>query len=141
MAGPRFFDSHAHLEGTEFGEDLEATIQRARDVGITDIVCIGASEGFASNPKAIAIAEKHERIYATVGIHPHDAKIADASCLAEVHKLAAHRKVVAIGETGLDYHYDYSPREQQRDVFRAFVHMAKTTKLPIVVHTRQAQDA
>jgi TatD DNase family protein len=137
---PRFFDSHAHLDANDFGGDLEATIERARSVGITDIVCIGASEGFESNPKAVAIAESHDRIYATVGIHPHDAKIADRACLEAVEKLSAHPKVVAIGETGLDYHYDHSPREMQRDAFRAFVRMAKTRTLPIVVHTREAED-
>jgi TatD DNase family protein len=136
----RFFDSHAHLEANEFGEDLEATIQRARDSGITDIVCIGASDGFASNPKALRIAETYPRIFATVGIHPHDAKIADAACLEEVRKLAAHEKVVAIGETGLDYHYDHSPRAEQRDAFRAFVRMAKGLHLPLVIHTREAED-
>jgi TatD DNase family protein len=136
----RFFDSHAHLEGKEFGDDVDAALSRAEQAGITDIVLIGASEGFDSNPKAIALAETRPWLYATVGVHPHDAKLVDDECLAKVRALAAHDKVVGIGETGLDYHYDLSPREEQRAAFRQFIRMAKELSLPIVVHTREAED-
>lgn len=149
-----FFDSHAHLDGDRFKGDLEATLDRAGQAGISDIVCIGASDGFASNTEVLALVDRqgaagaargtgalpHPSIHATVGIHPHDARIADAACIAEVRKLAEHRKVVGIGETGLDYHYDHSPRDTQREVFRAFVRMARELDLPLVVHTREAED-
>jgi TatD DNase family protein len=142
---PRFFDSHAHLDGKEFGGDLEGAISRAEDAGITDIVCIGASEGFESNARALAVADARAGVagpafWATVGVHPHDAKIVDAECLAKVRTLAAHPRVVAIGETGLDYYYDHSPREKQQEVFREFLRMAKTLGLPAVIHTRDAED-
>lgn len=139
----RFFDSHAHLDGPDFTEDLPATLDRARAAGITDIVCVGASAGFESNPKAVAIAEAAAgapRLWATVGIHPHDARLADATCLEQVRALAASEKVVAIGETGLDYHYDHSPRDQQRAAFRAFIGIARSLTLPLVVHTREAEE-
>jgi TatD DNase family protein len=136
----RFFDSHAHLDGGEYAQDLEETLARAKAAGITDIVCIGASEGLDSNARALAVAAGHDGIYATVGVHPHDAKIVDAECLSKVRELAANPKVVAIGETGLDYHYDLSPREKQREVFREFLRMARALRLPVVIHTREAED-
>ncbi|MCK6547699.1 TatD family hydrolase, partial [Myxococcota bacterium] len=140
MTTPRFVDSHAHLDGEKFAQDLEDTLRRARDVGLTDIVCIGASDGFESNKPTLALAEKIPHVFATVGIHPHDAKVADAACLAEIRALAKHPKVVGIGETGLDYYYDHSPREAQQDAFRAFLAMARELQLPVVVHTRDAED-
>jgi TatD DNase family protein len=141
-----FFDSHAHLDGERFKDDLEATLLRAAEAGITDIVCVGASDGFDSNTDALALVDREgariasPALHATVGIHPHDARIADADCLAKVRALAGHEKVVGVGETGLDYHYDHSPRQVQREVFSAFVRMANDAKLPLVIHTREAED-
>lgn len=137
---PRFFDSHAHIDGSDFAGDLQETLARAEAAGITDIVCVGASEGFESNPRAIAVAETQPNIWATVGIHPHDAKIVDAECLQKIRDLAAHPKVVGIGETGLDYYYGHSPKDKQQEVFREHVRMARALKLPVVIHTRDAED-
>jgi TatD DNase family protein len=137
---PRFFDSHAHIDGPDFAEDFSETLQRAEAAGITDIVCIGASEGFESNPRAVAVAESRPNIWASVGIHPHDAKIVDAECLEKVRVLAAHPKVVGIGETGLDYYYGHSPKEKQQETFREFLRMARALNLPAIIHTRDAED-
>lgn len=136
----RFFDTHAHLDAEAFDGDREAAIDRARQVGLTDIVCIGASDGLKSNPRAVALAERHPFIHATVGIHPHDAHLADEAALAEIRRLAEHPKVVGIGETGLDYHYDHAPRATQKAVFRTFVRMARELEKPCVVHTRDAEE-
>lgn len=136
----RFIDSHAHLDGDTFAGDLEGALDRAREAGLTDIICVGASDGFDSNPKAIAVAETKSWLWATVGIHPHDARIGDEACLERVRALAAHEKVVAIGETGLDYHYDHSPREVQKDVFRRSLRLARDLGLPVVIHTREAEE-
>lgn len=137
---PRFIDSHAHLDGDVLNPQLPAVLDRARAAGLTDIVCIGASDGFESNPKTLAIADQHDGIHATVGIHPHDARLVDETVLAKVRALADHPKVVAIGEMGLDYYYDNSPREAQGDAFRRFVAIAREVQKPVVVHTRDAED-
>ncbi len=135
-----FFDTHAHIDGPEFDDDRDAVIARAREAGLTHMVLIGASDGFDSNPRAVALAEQHDDMFATVGLHPHDAKLVDDDTLARIRALAASDKVVAIGETGLDYHYDQSPRDVQRDAFRAFVRMSHALDKPCVVHTREAED-
>lgn len=138
--GAAFFDTHAHIDGPEFDADRDAVIARAREAGLTHMVLIGASDGFESNPRAVALAEQHDDMFATVGLHPHDAKLVDEDTLERIRALAAHPKVVAIGETGLDYYYDQSPRETQRDAFRAFVRMSHALGKPCVVHTRDAED-
>lgn len=135
-----FFDSHAHLDSADFEGEIDVVLARAREAGITHIVTIGASDGFESNERALAVAERTTDVYATVGIHPHDARIVDDECLERVRSLTRHSRVVAIGETGLDYHYDHSPREKQRDVFRAFLRMARDARLPAVIHTRSAEE-
>ena len=137
---PRFVDSHAHLDGDVLHPQLPQVLERARTIGLTDIVCIGASDGFESNPKTLAVAEQHDGIHATVGIHPHDARVVDEPTIEKIRGLADHPKVVAIGEMGLDYHYDSSPRQTQRDVFRRFLEMARTANKPVVIHTRDAED-
>jgi TatD DNase family protein len=135
----RFFDSHAHLDGAAFDDDREAVLDRAFEAGITDLVLIGASDGYESNPKALEIARSREHLYATVGIHPHDADVVDERVLQKIEALAADPKVVAIGEMGLDYYYDNSPIEAQQSAFRSFIQLAKTKKKPIVIHTRDAE--
>ena len=135
-----FFDAHNHIDGEEFNEDREAVIERAKEAGVTHIVCIGAADEMRANYTSIQVAEAHESIYATVGVHPHDAKIVDDECLAEIERLAAHEKVLAIGETGLDYHYSHSAHDKQRDVFRQFLDMAKRLNMPAVIHTREADE-
>jgi len=135
-----FFDTHAHIDGPKFDVDRDEVLARAKAAGVTHIVCIGASDGMKNNRSAIALAEAHEEVWATVGVHPHDAAIVDPEKLAELEALAAHPKVVAVGETGLDYYYDTSPRERQREVFRDFVAMARRVDKPLVVHTRDADE-
>jgi TatD DNase family protein len=103
-------------------------------------VAIGASDGLGPNHRAVEIAASDPRIYAVVGVHPHDARLVDRAALEEIERLAAHPKVVAIGETGLDYHYDHSPRDQQQRAFRDFLAMARNLKKPVVIHTREADE-
>ena len=135
-----FFDAHAHIDGKEFDEDRQAVLQRARDAGVTHIVCIGAADGMDANYTTLELAKAEADVYATVGVHPHDAKIVDDACLQEIEKLAAHDKVVALGESGLDYHYDHSPRDKQQDTFRQFLALSRKLNLPLVVHTREADE-
>jgi TatD DNase family protein len=136
----RLIDTHAHLDFPKFEEDFDDMLARAREAGVEEIVTIGASRGLESNHRALAIADRYAHIYASVGVHPHDAKIVDEAAVATIEALAAHPKVVAIGETGLDYHYDNSPREEQRAAFRSFIQLARRLGKPIIVHTRDADE-
>ncbi|MBI2374061.1 MAG: TatD family hydrolase [Deltaproteobacteria bacterium] len=131
-------DSHAHLDG--FGERLPAVLERARVAGVGAIVAIGASDGEASNAPTVAIAEARPNIFATVGVHPHDARIVDPACIERIRALLSHPKVVGVGETGLDYHYDHSPRGRQLEAFRSFVGLARDVAKPLVIHTREAEE-
>ncbi len=131
-------DTHCHLEMDAFDSDREDVIDRAQKAGIEAIITIGSDK--ESNNKVLALAEKYPFIYATVGIHPHDAKDFDDNTYNSVKALAENKKVVAIGETGLDYHYNNSPRDVQRKVFIKHLELAKETGLPVVVHSRDAQD-
>ena len=135
-----FIDSHAHLDMQEYADDLDAVLERARAAGLTHIVCIGASSGMAGNPAAVRLAEQHPQLFATVGIHPHDAGQITDAMWPELRRLAAHPRVVAIGETGLDYHYDHAPREAQRDLFARFIRLARELHKPLVVHAREADE-
>jgi TatD DNase family protein len=131
-------DSHCHLDSDQFDPDREAVIQRALEAGITNMVAIGTGNGPPDLEAGIRLAEKYDFFYATVGVHPHDAsKPFDSGHLAT---LAQHPKVVAIGEIGLDYHYDFSPREVQRAIFIQQMQIAANAKKPIVIHTREAWD-
>jgi TatD DNase family protein len=130
-------DSHAHIHGEEYAGEAASIITRARDAGVRTIITVGAGD-LSSNTAAIGLAAAFADVYATVGIHPHDAKEVTGQDITTLQELAEHSKVVAIGETGLDYHYDNSPREVQRRVFCRFIHMARETGLPIVVHEREA---
>ncbi|MFO7741695.1 MAG: TatD family hydrolase [Anaerolineae bacterium] len=131
-------DSHAHLDFSEFDDDRHAVIARARDAGLVAIVNIGTS--VASSRASVTLAEEHDFIYATVGIHPHEAKMADREALDELRALAGHPKVVAIGEIGLDYYRDRSPRPAQQQAFRDQLDLASSLELPVVIHSRQAHD-
>lgn len=134
-----FVDSHAHLDGSDFTKDRDAVLTRARDAGLTHIVCIGASDGFESNVRTLELVEGREGFFATVGVHPHDASIVDDALLGRLSEMADHPQVVAIGETGLDYYYDQSPRATQQWAFRRFLEVARAKKKPVVVHTRDAE--
>lgn len=135
-----FVDSHCHLDSKDFDADREAVIARAIEAGVTRMVAVGTGEGPPDLEAGIRLADRHEALYATVGVHPHDATKADASALERVRELAAHPKVIAIGEIGLDYHYDFSPRDTQRAIFVEQLAIARETGLPIVIHTREAWD-
>ena len=132
-------DSHAHIQGKEYAGEIDAVIARARAAGVEKIIAVGGAGDMSSNTEAVALAKTFPDIYATVGMHPHDAKDVGADELKKLKDLAAAEpKVVAVGETGLDYYYNHSPREVQRRVFGQFIHLARETGLPIVVHERDA---
>ncbi|HEY7168781.1 MAG TPA: TatD family hydrolase [Candidatus Binatia bacterium] len=131
-------DSHAHIQGKEYTGEIEAVLARARAAGVETVIAVGGAGDMSSNRDAVALAERYENIYATVGMHPHDAKDVAQEDLEELRKLTAHFKVIAIGESGLDYYYDHSPRDLQRRVFSQFIAMARETGLPLVVHERDA---
>jgi TatD DNase family protein len=136
-----FIDSHAHLEMEQFNSDREPMIARAREAGIERIVAIGSGTGPGSLDCGIQLAEQYEFIYATIGIHPHEAKLATEADFQELQQLAKRTKVIAWGEIGLDYFYDHSPRETQQQVFLRQMEMAKIAKLPIVIHCRPSENS
>ena len=133
-------DTHAHLDFDQFEEDFDEVLARARRAGVENIVTIGAGWGATSMDRAVAIAERLDWIFATVGVHPHDASKVTPEVLDRVRAVAVHEKVVAIGETGLDYHYDRSPRPEQRAAFVEFIRLANIVGKPLIVHTREAED-
>jgi TatD DNase family protein len=137
---PIFVDSHAHLEMEQFDADREQVLARAREAGIETIVAIGSGTGPGSLDCGIQLAEQHEFIYATIGIHPHEAKLATDADFEELVQLAKRPKVIAWGEIGLDYFYDHSPREVQQQVFLRQLSLAQSAKLPIVIHCRPSDN-
>ena len=132
-------DTHCHLDGEYFPEGADETLARARSAGVTGFVCVGVGS-LAQTEAALAIAARRPDVWATVGVHPHDAASCDATLEAQLTRLAVAPRVVAIGEIGLDFHYDHSPRDQQQQVFRRFIQLARQLKKPIVVHTRTAPE-
>jgi len=131
-------DSHAHLEFEQFNEDRDAVLQRARNAGLTTILAIGGAGGPDQLDSAIPFAETHDWIYATAGIHPHEANLATEAHFRHLEELTRHPRVIACGEIGLDYFYDHSPREVQQEVFLRQLAIAREAKLPIVIHCRDA---
>jgi TatD DNase family protein len=134
-----FVDSHAHLDGKQFDSDREQAIARAVEAGVQTIVAIGNGDGPAQVDCGILLAEKYDFIYATLGIHPHEARLADEAAYRNMEQLAKHPKVIAWGEIGLDYHYDHSPRDVQKEVFTRQMELAVAAKLPIVIHCRPSE--
>lgn len=134
---PLLVDSHCHLDYAPMAEDVAGTLARARSAGVGTLLTIGTK--LKDFVRVRAIAEANDDVYCSVGVHPHEAanEHADATKLVE---LAAHPKVVGIGESGLDYYYDKSPRERQKENFRAHIRAASETGLPLIVHTRDADD-
>jgi TatD DNase family protein len=130
------FDSHAHIDAKRFDEDRDEVIQRAKANGVHFIMNPGVD--LESSKKAIELAEKYEGIYAAVGYHPHEAKLMDDTMLELLKSLAKHEKVRAIGEIGLDHHYDHSPRKVQKEWFIKQVRLAKSLNLPVIIHDREA---
>jgi TatD DNase family protein len=136
-----YIDSHAHLDGPKFDPDRDEVLARAREAGLERILTIGGGTGPGTLDCAIKIAERHDWIYATVGIHPHEAKLATDADYAEMQQLAANPKVIAWGEIGLDYFYDHSPREVQQEVFRRQMEFAREAKLSVIIHCRPSNNS
>ncbi len=131
-------DSHAHIDSPQFAEDREAMLDRARAAGVTALLAVGTGPGPEKLDSALPFAEQPDWIYATVGIHPHEAKEVTQRHLDDLTRLAKHPKVIAWGEIGLDYYYDHSPRDVQHRVFREQMMLARQAKLPLVIHCRDA---
>ncbi|MGD0986634.1 MAG: TatD family hydrolase [Candidatus Sulfotelmatobacter sp.] len=136
-----FIDSHAHLDGEKFDADRDQVIERARVGGVQAIVAIGNGDGPSDVDCGIRLAEKYDFIYATLGIHPHEARLANDAAYANMERLAQHPKVIAWGEIGLDYYYDHSPRDVQAQVFTKQMELAAAAKLPIVIHCRPSEGS
>ncbi len=136
-----YIDSHAHIEMEDFDGDREQMIKRARDAGVEIIVNVGNGDvARDSHSAAFRVAEKHPFIYTTVGLHPHEARLLDDDLYNRLADLARHPKVIAIGEIGLDYHYDNSPRDAQAVAFRKQLQLARKLRLPVSIHTREAEE-
>ncbi len=133
-------DSHCHLDDARFDPDREEVLKRAQAAGVTLALTIGSGNGPPDLEVATRLAEAVPWLYATVGVHPHEASKADAAALERLEQLCGHPKVLAVGEIGLDYHYDHSPREVQREVFATQLAIARRAAKPIVIHTREAWD-
>ncbi len=133
-------DSHCHLDDSKFDADREPVIERAMAAGVERLMAIGTGGGPPDLETAIRQADRYPFIYATIGVHPHDASKAVPDTFVALRELAAHPKVLAIGEIGLDYHYDFSPREVQRRVFEKQLEIAGESGKPIVIHTREAWE-
>jgi TatD DNase family protein len=131
-------DTHCHLDFPEFDKDRDEVIRRAKSAGIGYIINIGSS--LSGSKKALELSRQHNFIYATIGLHPHEADKFNDGVRAGIEKLVKEDKVVAIGETGLDYYKNYSKTENQKALFRYLVKLAKDSGLPLVIHNRQAQD-
>ena len=135
-------DSHCHIDGEAFNEDRDEVVRHAKDAGVVAMLNIGTGDPHSDDfRKAVAVAEKYESVFASVGVHPHDAKLYDDA--AEEHLLElvrSSKKVIAWGEIGLDFYYDHSPRDVQMDVFRRQIRTARDLDLPIIVHSRDADD-
>jgi TatD DNase family protein len=137
VAERTLIDSHCHLDPKNFEGGADPVLGRARQSGVGAFVCIGVG-GLAEAQFACALAERERDVVATVGVHPHDAAQDDPELEASLRALATQERVVAIGEIGLDFHYDHAPRGTQKAVFRRYVRLARQLKKPVVVHTRNA---
>ena len=137
-----FIDSHCHIDGPDFDVDREHVIARARAAGVTTMLNVGTGDPHSGDfERAIRLAENHDEIYVAVGVHPHDAKLFDAAAEKRLLDLIEQSKrVIAWGEIGLDYHYDHSPREVQREAFRRQLRLARSCELPVLIHSREADE-
>lgn len=131
-------DTHAHLDFPRFDEDRKEVIERAIDGGVKTIVNIGSD--MTSSRNSVELSRRYNEIYSVVGIHPHNADSFNLNVSKKLKSLSENKKVVAIGEIGLDFHYDNSPREKQKQAFRAQLRLAKSLDLPVVIHTRDADE-
>ncbi|RWR07178.1 TatD family hydrolase [Siminovitchia fortis] len=132
------FDTHVHLNDEQFNEDLQEVIERAKEAGVSHMVVVGFNR--PTIERAIDLVEEYDFLYASIGWHPVDAIDMTDEDLAWIEEMAAHPKVVALGEMGLDYHWDKSPHDVQKEVFRRQIGLAKKLKLPIIIHNRDATE-
>ena len=137
-----FVDSHAHIDGEEYDADRGEVVERAWAAGLCAILNVGTGDPHSGSlERAVAVAERYEGIYAAVGVHPHDARLFDEGAAERIDRLVRESKrVIAWGEIGLDYHYDHSPRDVQREVFTRQLRMAREVSLPVVIHSREADE-
>jgi len=138
-----FIDSHCHIDGEAFDADRDVVIKRAREAGVKMMLVVGTGDAtdFENFSRVVRLAEKHENIFASVGVHPHDAKTFDAESERRLIELAkSSEKVIAWGEIGLDFYYDHSPPEVQKEIFRRQIKIANELNLPIIIHSRDADD-
>lgn len=132
------FDSHAHYDDSRFDEDRDELLCSLKDEGVSYVVNCGCD--LRTCLKTLEISEKHDFLYAALGVHPHEAEKTTEEDLAEIRKLYCNKKVVAVGEIGLDYHYDFSPREIQKEVFEKQLILANELDLPVIVHDRVSHE-
>ena len=133
-----YIDTHAHLYYDDLKNQLSDVVKRAEAAGVTQIICVGTD--LPSSKTSISIAEKYNAVFATVGVHPHDAKDTPDDYLRQLRDLASHSKVVAMGEMGLDYFRDFSPRNIQKEIFQSQLALAQELDLPAVIHNRDADE-
>ena len=131
-----FFDSHAHIGAPELLGEADRILERARAAGVSGVVAVGAGYGIGANAGAVALAERHPDVWATVGVHPHDASQWNELAARALDGWLEHSRVVAVGECGLDYHYDHSPREAQKQCLAEQIRIARREQLPLVIHVR-----
>ena len=141
MNGPRpLFDSHCHLDAMVYGDDdaVDAVVTRARAANVRRFITIGSGHGADTYARAAAVADRHPEVWATAGVHPHDAQYWTEATAEALRAVASHPRLVAIGEIGLDFHYDSSPRDEQRQVLRLQIRLALELGKPIVIHDRES---
>jgi TatD DNase family protein len=131
-----WFDTHCHLDTEHNPEGPDAALTRAREAGVSTFLCVGVG-GMEQTQQALAVAERHPDVFASAGVHPHDAA-RDSSL--DFEPFWAHPRLLAVGEVGLDYHYDHSPRDTQAEVFRRYIALARRVQKPLIIHTRSAAE-
>ena len=129
-------DTHCHINDEKYKNDIDQIVQRAIDSGVKKMICVGVD--LETSEKAILISDKVEEVYATVGYHPHESKDAPQRYIYELEDMAKNPKVVAVGETGLDYHYNISPKSIQKNIFNEQIELSKDLNIPIIMHNRDS---
>jgi len=136
----KLVDSHCHLDNRQFAADFDGVLERARDAGVTHMLAIGTGEGPQDLDCALRIASRYPHVFASAGVHPHDAAKADAASYVRLRELVREEKCIAVGEIGLDYHYDFSPRDVQQRAFVEQLRIAHEAGKPVIIHTREAWE-
>jgi TatD DNase family protein len=137
----QLIDSHCHIDGSQFDADRDEVVRRANEAGVAAMLNVGTGDPHNGEiARAVAVAERYANVFAAVGVHPHDAKLYDDAVEEHLIELTKNEKVIAWGEIGLDYYYDHSPRDVQRDVFVRQIRLAKKLGLPVIIHSRDADE-